>query len=361
MHRFHFFSYFAFVFYVLSIQGKDLSLSSDHVYNETKRMDAHAAVRKMFKEFVKTHNKTYVDDPEEYSRRLSIFKESLARHAKLNAREWEQKGTAVYGVNQFSDWTPQEFRDFLRRGSRNYHRLVTNSIQISEKKCLENFCDLKLNATSTPYKQDWTKKGKVTAVKNQGKCGGCWAFTATECVETQWAIAGNTLTELSVQELISCSRPKGCSGGNTYEALVWLETENYTLAPASEFPYVDKEATCKTNLLKEQGAKIKCGCPLLNKTEQTEMKQLVGLYGPLAVNVDATMWHDYLGGIIQHHCTDTDINHAVQITGYDFNGNIWYWIVRNSWGSSYGDNGYLYIKMGDNLCGVANSPSFVII
>ena len=74
MHRLHFFSYFAFVFYVLSIQGEDFSLSSDHVYNETKQMYAHAAVRQMFKEFVKTHNKTYVNDSEEYSRRLSIFK-----------------------------------------------------------------------------------------------------------------------------------------------------------------------------------------------------------------------------------------------------------------------------------------------
>jgi len=343
----------------MPIQGVDISLISDHVsvYNETNDMTA----RQMFKEFVKTHNRTYVNDPVEYGRRLSVFKESLARHIKLNAREQEQKGTALYGINQFSDWTPQEFKEFLRRGNRRDNGLLTKSIQTPEPVC--KFCNLNLNASATPHSQDWNKKGKVTAVKNQGKCGSCWAFSATECVESQWAIADNSLTELSVQELISCSRPKGCSGGNTYEALVWLQNMNYTLATASDFPYVDKESTCKKNLLTEQGAKIKCGCLLnmVNKTEVTGMKPLVGLHGPLAVNVDATMWHDYLGGIIQHHCTDTDINHAVQITGYDFNGHIWYWIVRNSWGSSFGENGYLYIKMGDNLCGVADSPSFVVI
>ncbi|KAL9972202.1 hypothetical protein ACROYT_G018462 [Oculina patagonica] len=358
MQSFYVFSSFwlAYVFYILSIQGTDVNeLKSDHpfLYNETDE----TTLKLMFKEFVRTHNKTYVNDPEEYIKRLGVFKESLARHSKLNAREAELNGTAVYGINQFSDWTPEEFREFLRRGSREDHGLFTNTCSLPPT----DYCKLKLNASATPHNHDWRKEEKVTAVKNQGKCGSCWAFTATECIESQWAIAGNPVTELSVQELISCSRPKGCSGGSTLGALDWLSTYQYTLAPATEFPYVDKETTCKTNLLKEKGVKIKCGCPVLIKTESTRMKELVGLHGPLAVNVDATMWHDYLGGIIQHHCTDTDINHAVQITGYDFNGNIWYWIVRNSWGPSYGDNGYLYIKMGDNLCGVANSPSYVVI
>lgn len=349
----------SFLLNILLIMGT----SSNHVYvslNETNR----EGVSEMFKEFVEVHNRTYVNDPEEYGRRLNIFKKSLARHAKLNAREKELKGTAVYGVNQFSDWTPQEFREFLRRGSRTDLDLqLTNTLQNTVEECLKHTCvSFKLNASATPKRQDWNKKGKVTAVKNQGECGSCWAFTATECIETQWAIANNPLTKLSVQEFISCStNNKGCKGGNTFQAFVWLQGQNYTLAPDSEFPYEDRETTCKTNLLKEKGAKISCGCLLFNKTEDPNMKQLVGLHGPLAVNVDATMWHDYLGGIIQHHCTDTDINHAVQITGYDFNEHISYWIVRNSWGSSFGDNGYLYIKMGDNLCGVADSPTFVII
>lgn len=343
----------AHVFCMLSTQGTHVDeLKRVQVYNETDE----ATLKLMFKKYVQTHNRTYINDPEEYNRRLSVFKESLARHARLNARESELNGSAVYGINQFSDWTPEEFKEFLRRGSQKDHNLLINSYQTPEDCCI-----LKLNASATPHNHDWRKEGKVTAVKNQGKCGSCWAFTATECVESQWVIADNSVTELSVQELISCSKSKGCAGGNTLEALDWLEKFNYTLATADEFPYVDKETTCKNYLLNEPGVKIKCGCAVLNPSESTRMKELVGLHGPLAVNVDATMWHDYLGGIIQHHCTDTDINHAVQITGYDFNGHIWYWIVRNSWGPSYGDNGYLYIKMGDNLCGVADSPSFVVI
>ncbi|XP_068703274.1 cathepsin O-like [Montipora foliosa] len=354
MRVFRFFSLFSFAYTcnLLSIQAGDINKSSDRAHNDTNDMVA----RQLFKEFSKAHNRTYLNDPEEYSRRLVIFKESLSRHAKLNAREKELNGTAVYGVNQFSDWTVQEFREFLGRGLKTDHRALSLGPEICE------WCNLNINISATPSSQDWGKRGMVTDVKNQGKCGSCWAFSATECVETQWAIAGNTLTELSVQELISCVRKDGCAGGNTLEALYWLQNSGYPLILATEFPYVDKSTTCKTNILREEGAKIRCGCELLsdNKTEE-RMKQIVGLHGPLAVNVDATMWHDYLGGIIQHHCTDTDINHAVQITGYDYNGYIWYWIVRNSWGSSFGDNGYLYIKMGDNLCGVADSPSFVVV
>ncbi|KAJ7323086.1 hypothetical protein OS493_032657 [Desmophyllum pertusum] len=234
--------WFAYVLYILSIQGIDVSVSKSRVlHNETDD----TTLRLMFKNFVQTHNKSYVNDPDEYSKRLAVFKESLVRHAKLNARELEMHGTAVYGINQFSDWTPEEFREFLRRGSQEDRDPLAYNFPIPT----DCSCTLKLNFNEAPHNHDWRKEGKVTAVKNQGKCGSCWAFTATECVESQWAIAGNPVTQLSVQELISCSRKNGCNGGSTLGALDWLQRLNYTLVPASEFPYVDKETTCKNKSL----------------------------------------------------------------------------------------------------------------
>lgn len=278
----------ASVFYILSTQGRDLNGLQSLVFNETDK----AVVSSMFKNFVRKFNKAYLNNPEEYSRRLSVFKQSLERHAKLNARELELNGTAVYGINQFSDWTPEEFRGFLKRGIQEDHVLFANDA-MTPSGC----CTLELNSSNTPPNRDWRKDGKVSAVKNQGKCGSCWAFTATECVESQWAIHYNhqSATDLSVQELISCSRSKGCSGGSTLLAFNWLQTKNYTLVPAKEFPYVDKETTCKRNLLTEKGVRIRCGCEVQIRKENTRMKDLVGQHGPLGVNVDATMWHDYLG------------------------------------------------------------------
>ncbi|EDO34681.1 predicted protein, partial [Nematostella vectensis] len=183
-------------------------------------------------------------------------------------------------------------------------------------------------------------------------CCFCRAFTATELVETQWAIAGHELEELSVQEFISCSRKNGCKGGNTCQALSWLRDIDVALLPASEYPYDLQLFVClflSTNdvvfvfLQAEKNREF--------TSQDHVMKPIVALIGPMAVNVDATMWHDYIDGIIQHHCTDTEINHAVQITGYDATGEVPYWIVRNSWGTNFGVNGYLYIAMNKSLCG----------
>ncbi|PFX14171.1 Cathepsin O, partial [Stylophora pistillata] len=134
---------------------------------------------------------------------MSTFQQSLERHAKLNARELELNGTAVYGINQFSDWTPEEFRGFLKRGIQEDHVLFANDA-MTPSGC----CTLELNSSNTPPNRDW-------------------AFTATECVESQWAIHYNhqSTTDLSVQELISCSRSKGCSGGSTLLAFNWLQTK----------------------------------------------------------------------------------------------------------------------------------------
>uniref|UniRef100_A0A1A8J7S5 Cathepsin O n=1 Tax=Nothobranchius kuhntae TaxID=321403 RepID=A0A1A8J7S5_NOTKU len=98
----------------------------------------------------------------------------------------------------------------------------------------------------------------------------------------------------------------------------------------------------------------------LSGQEEAMMGQLVQ-NGPLAVIVDAVSWQDYLGGIIQHHCTSQWSNHAVLVVGYDTTGEIPYWIVQNSWGTSWGNEGYVYVKIGSNVCGIAESVAAVFL
>lgn len=306
----------------------------------------------LFREFVVRHNKTYANDKAEFKKRFQVFKQSLRRQANLNMEEEKLGGTAWYGVNQFSDWTPAEFRDFLRKGVKRIQPCHT------DVPCCHH---VKLTKP-LPSKINWATLGKVTTIKNQGKCGSCWAFSGAEIIETQWAIDRGSLLELSVQELVDCSEQNGCGGGDTCSALTWLQENNAQLVHASEYPYKDAFSACKQGIVtKGTGVKIKYPCGCRNVSETSVMMPVVASHGTWAVNVDATMWHDYLGGIIQHHCSDQDINHAVQITGYDTTGPVPYWILRNSWGPLFGMDGYLHVAIGKNLCGLAGAPTYVVV
>ncbi|KAG8592486.1 hypothetical protein GDO81_000522, partial [Engystomops pustulosus] len=94
---------------------------------------------------------------------------------------------------------------------------------------------------------------------------------------------------------------------------------------------------------------------------EEKMMNLLIRFGPLAVIVDALSWQDYLGGIIQHHCSSGHSNHAVLVVGFDRTGNTPYWIVKNSWGTSWGIDGYVHVKMGKNICGIADFVTFPLM
>ncbi|XP_060707553.1 cathepsin O isoform X2 [Hemiscyllium ocellatum] len=133
------------------------------------------------------------------------------------------------------------------------------------------------------------------------------------------------------------------------------------LVKESEYPFSAKTGMCHYFSKSTFGVAIK-GYKAFNfrYNEDIMMEKLLE-WGPLVVVVDAVSWQDYLGGIIQHHCSQGKSNHAVVITGYDTTGDIPYWIVRNSWGTNWGIDGYVYIKMGRNICGIADSVAVAFV
>ncbi|WAQ98696.1 CATO-like protein [Mya arenaria] len=163
-----------------------------------------------------------------------------------------------------------------------------------------------------------------------------------------YAIAtGKAPTPLAVQEVIDCAYPNwGCSGGDTCVALDWMTKAVYPLRDESDF------CTIITN--KTRGIKV-----FVKGLPEDRLLELLQS-GPVVAAVDAKTWQNYQGGIIQYHC-ESHINHAVQIVGYDLTGPVPYYIVRNSWGTDFGHSGYLYIKVGDNLCGIAEEVSTVSV
>ncbi|XP_072040187.1 cathepsin O-like [Amphiura filiformis] len=303
-----------------------------------------------FKDFINMYNKTY-SSSEELRARFDIFKQSLERHRALNAARTHPHD-ALYGVTQFSDMTPQEFSASVLG-----HRSLGGQKASALK---PNFQFLKIVKDVDP-KFDWRthKPAVVTKVRDQGSCGGCWAFSIVECMETQYALKTGKLIELSPQQLIDCADTPpdhGCGGGNLCATLEWLLDTNQTMVTEKKYPYKAKTGTCK-HYTSTDVKVVNYTCRgYHDMTHQEDMMvSLLNHHGPLAVAVDATSWQDYIGGIIQHHCYDRYDNHAVQIVGYDKTGPVPYYIVRNSWGSKFGLNGYLNIKIGDNLCGIANT------
>jgi C1A family cysteine protease len=185
---------------------------------------------------------------------------------------------------------------------------------------------------------DWTAKGVVSAVKNQGSCGSCWAFSATGTLEASAKIKGQTVS-LSEQQLVDCSTQygnHGCNGGWPSSALNYVK--DHGLALAAEYPYRAITGSCQ-----RQGGSFKIssyssasGCTGLTNSITSK---------PISVTVDATNWSKYSSGIFSN-CSN-GINHAVLLVGV-VGGS---WKIKNSWGTSWGEAGYIRLA-GGNTCGV---------
>jgi len=315
----------------------------------------------IFGDFVDLFQRRYIGNETAYQYRLNVFKDSLKRHYHMNKKESVFNGTARYGINKFSDWTSGEFKSLLKSRSAPPY---LNSPPIKLHDTTSGIRDgSTCNLVNIPYPKQVTWMKKITSIKNQKNCGSCWAFVGSEQMESYWAIAGNPLVSRSPQELLSCAPSLGCNGGNTCAALMWMAKTQNNLVSEIDYPYEEKDTKCRYNAMSHDGPRVKsvCGCKRLADSEDI-MLFAVHQKGPLAVNVDAVLWHDYIGGIIQHHCTNQNMNHAVQIIGYNLNnGPVPYWVARNQWGVSFGEEGFIKIKYGVNMCGVAEEPSYIVV
>lgn len=313
--------------------------------------------RALFDTFTKKYNRSYNDHPEEYESRFKIFQESLEQIKKLNSHENDKYPTAFYGITKFADINGQEFDDkyltYEHKKNSHRRRKVTLRYQQNTSNRLKRSI-----GDGLPKSVDWRKKGCVTKVKNQKTCGACWAFSAIGTVESMVAIKTGVLKTFSTQEIIDCARygNMGCDGGDTCNLLQWLVDNNVGIQEEAEYPLVLKTQTCK---LKEstKGVHVASNfsCDYLVGEEDT-LLALLAYHGPVAVAVNALTWQFYLGGIIQFHCDGAleNLNHAVQLVGYDLNSIPPYYIAKNSWGTSFGDSGYIKIAIGSNVCGVAS-------
>jgi cathepsin F len=304
-----------------------------------------------FQSFIAKFGKSY--SPAEYSTRFQIFKDNLRRSEALNA---QPKQTAVFGVTKFSDLSPEEFRE---------QYLIANLTQQTAPllaKAQKWTPPKNAKTEAYPASFDWNSKGVVTAVYNQGQCGSCWAFSTTESIESMWAIAGNGLENLSMQQIVDCdTNDGGCNGGNPPYAYQYVMDAG-GLEAYSDYPYVGVQTQCRFNP-SDIAAKISTWQWITEDDNEAAMQSFVYTTGPPSICVDATLWQTYTSGVITADSgCGTRLDHCVQLTGWLQVSGYNVWNVRNSWGQDWADNGgYIYIEMGYDVCGIGQEVTSSVI
>jgi len=299
-----------------------------------------------FREFMDRHGKNY-EDESEFSRKFDIYRMNAAyiRAHNRQGLEWH------LGHNMFSDMTFDEFRQ--------YNKLAPPPVRAEREEVF-------LSTDNLPDYIDWTTNGAVVGVKNQGSCGSCWSFSATGAVEGAWKLAGNALVSLSEQELVDCSGSEGnegCNGGLMDSAFSWI-IKNGGITSEAAYPYKGKDGTCassgKTNV-----AKISKFVDV-PEGSQAQLKAAVANQ-PVAVAVEADQfaWQFYSSGVLSSNC-GKNLDHGVLAVGYGTDNGKAFWKVKNSWGTGWGESGYVRILRNDadttgGLCGIASAASYPVV
>jgi len=308
---------------------------------------AYLTEEEQFGAWIAEYGKVY--SPEVYAERFINFKNTLVRIAKLNA---ESDG-AVFGLNQFADMSEQDFRENI---------LMKKSIASVENDATGPF----VPASNAPATYDWRDNKAVTAVKDQGQCGSCWAFSATEAIESSWILAGKataTSVNLSPQQIVDCDKSNtGCSGGWPDTAMTYVHNAGGQEGIA-HYPYTARDGTCAFNNAYVE-VKVAAHKTATTSKDETTLQANLLAWGPLSICLDASNWQTYRSGVLspKQCCTGTcQLDHCVQLVGYNSTANPAYWIVRNSWGTSWGINGYIQLQMGGNTCALTNHATWPTI
>ncbi|XP_062136110.1 procathepsin L-like [Drosophila sulfurigaster albostrigata] len=306
-----------------------------------------------FELFKVEHKKSYDSEYEEQLR-LKIFKDNkklIDRHNKFYVAK---KKTYKMGVNKFTDLTPEEFKRLMLPSLNTNHSLegIDYIYNPSAKKNL-------------PSEVDWRVKGAVNPVKDQGQCGSCWAFSAVGSLESQYFIHKGKSVSLSEQNLMDCSSDDpydndGCDGGSPIEALNYVK-DNGGIDTESSYPYEETDDDCSYDE-DDVGAQIS-GVSQIESGNEDALADAVANKGPISVCVDASFFQNYEGGVLNEPSCSQDTDHAVVIIGYGTDpADGDYWLVRNSWGEDWGEDGYIRMARNcDNQCGIANSAIYPLV
>jgi len=298
-------------------------------------------LRDLFDSWKIQYNKEYATI-EEDNVRFGIF---AMNYAYVEA--WNAAGnTAVLGLNLFADLTNEEFG-----------AIYTGAKPAPEEVVEANIVEID-NVETVPSSWTWLTEGAVTPIKNQEQCGSCWAFATVATTEGLYKINGNTLTSFSEQQIVDCSTANdGCNGGWPYLAMAYVASNG--LETETEYPYVGTDEKCKYNKADAITTGV-TGAAFVTPRSPTALFAAV-YQQPVAIIVEADQnaFQLYTSGIITTGC-GTALDHAITAIGYTPT----YFIVKNSWGTTWGQQGYVWISSstsyngGLGACGIFSQPQY---
>jgi cathepsin L len=302
-------------------------------------------VTKAYHSFLAKHGKNY-GTKEEMALRENLF--SATYHDVMHHNMFETEKTGITKeVNSFADMTPEEFK--------NLKGFVDSKKQVGAK-APEN-----ITAASSV---DWRQKNAVTPVKNQGQCGSCWSFSTTASLEGAHAIKTGKLVAFSEAQLVDCSwLNHGCNGGSMDLAMMYIK--NHGLETESAYPYVPKKESCQFDKSKVAGTST--GHVDVTHNSPADLMKAVSL-GPvsIAIEADQSVFQSYKSGILKANAgCGTQLDHGVAVVGYGSDNGEDYWIIRNSWGASWGESGYIRFQressQGAGVCGLQSQPVYPLV
>jgi len=299
------------------------------------------SVEQSFSSWAQLHGKQYASQ-NEFNYRLSVYKSNLAFVEEHNRKNLG----FTCAMNKFADLTNKEFVAL-------YNGLRVNATGLVQNNVVAPMTGIVGAAV------DWRTKGAVTGVKNQGQCGSCWAFSTTGSTEGAWFLKTNKLVSLSEQQLVDCSGSYGnygCDGGLMDSAFQYI-IANKGIDTESSYPYTAQDGSCAfkpANI----GATLASYKDIQSQSESALQSAITAR--PVSVAIDAShssfqLYHS--GTYYEPNCSPTQLDHGVLAVGYDTSAG--FYIVKNSWGTDWGMQGYIQMSLGkNNNCGIATMSSY---
>jgi len=301
--------------------------------------------------FKKAFGKNYIGR-EEVQRRF-IWEQNVGKIVHHNLKADVGLFSFRRGLNEYADMSHDEFVKTLNGFRRTYHVRPNASIWVEP------------SHIQIPDTVDWRDQGLVTPVKNQAQCGSCWAFSTTGSLEGQHMKKTGNLVSLSEQNLVDCSGPEGnlgCEGGLMDNAFDYIK-KNKGIDTEASYPYTAQDGTC--HFKKSAVGATVTGFVDIPSGDEDALKKAVAAIGPISVAIDASheSFQTYESGIYDEpDCSSYQLDHGVLVVGYGTEDGSDYWLVKNSWGKSWGTKGYLKMSRNkNNQCGIATQSSYPLV